>query len=168
MGRLILIFILVPLADLLLLMWLANFIGFWPSVGMVIVSGIVGAYLARRSYRAVGTKIRASLTQGRMSPELLSDGAMIFLAAGLLLTPGFLTDAAGLSLLIPQCRRRYQRWIVGWFKRNFKVQVVSGGNPFGGPSMGNGETVDGRVVEPRENASDPTGPELLESGENSP
>ena len=124
LGKLILIFILVPLADLMLLMVMSDYTG-WPfSIAMVVVSGILGAYLAKRSSQAVGVKIRERLQRGQMSPDLLTDGAMIFFAAGLLLTPGFITDAVGLSLLIPSCRRWYKTRITNWMKRNFKIQVV--------------------------------------------
>ncbi len=125
LGKLIFLFIAVPLADLFLLMVLSSYTG-WPfSIGMVVLSGIVGAYLARLSYQSVWNKMRERMVSNQMSADLLTDGAMIFFAAGLLLTPGFITDAVGLSLLIPACRRRYKAWIVRWMKRNFEVQIVS-------------------------------------------
>lgn len=140
LGKLILIFVFVPLADLALLMVMSSYTGWQFSVALVILSGILGAYLAKRSSHAVGIKIRERLQRGQMSPDLLTDGAMIFFAAGLLLTPGFITDAVGLSLLIPVCRRWYKARILNWLKRNFKFEVVSTG-PANDPN-----TVDGDVV----------------------
>lgn len=140
LGKLILIFVLVPLTDLVLLMMLSSYTG-WPfSIAMVVLSGILGAFLAKRSSVAVGAKIRERMARGQMSPDLLTDGAMIFFAAGLLLTPGFITDAVGLSLLIPACRRWYKQGINRWIKRNFKIQVVHS------PRPSDPNTVDGDVV----------------------
>ena len=157
LGRLILLFVTVPLIDLLLLMVMSSYTGWQVSVGLVIVSGIVGAYLAKRSVASVGFKIQDKMVQGQMSTDLLSDGAMILFAAGLLLTPGFLTDFVGLTLLIPPCRRWYKARIGNWMKRNFKFQVV----PMQ-PQQDN--TVDGEVVDRRDSHDDtPTrsSPELL-------
>jgi len=117
----------------------------WPfSIGMVIVSGIVGALLAKQSYRGVIAKIRERVGQGRMTSDLLTDGAMIFFAAGLLLTPGFITDIVGFSLLIPSCRRWYKTRITNWAKRNFKFEMIQmPTNPNAPPDP---NTVDGEVL----------------------
>jgi UPF0716 protein FxsA len=158
LGKLILIFVFVPLTDLILLMMLSSYTG-WPfSVAMVILSGILGAYLAKRSWMAVGVKIRQRMAHGQMSPDLLTDGAMILFAAGLLLTPGFITDAVGLSLLIPACRRWYKTRVTNWMKRNFKIQVVQM------PTMNDPNTVDGDVVRDEASETD-DGPKVIESGE---
>ena len=163
LGKLILLFVLVPLADLFLLMFLSSKTG-WPfSIGAVIVSGILGAWLAKLSWRSVGRKFRTQLPQGNMTSELLTDGAMIFFAAGLLLTPGFITDAVGLTLLIPACRRWYQARIVNWMKRNFKIQVVQS-SPFQDPN-----TVDGEVIKETNEQTDfddnSRPPKAIRSGE---
>jgi len=142
-ARLLLLFIIVPLADLFLLMMMSSYTG-WPfSIGMVIVSAIVGAWLAKRSYRGVIAKIRERVGQGRVTGDLLTDGAMIFFAGGLLLTPGFITDLVGFSLLIPTCRRWYKARITNWLKRNVNFQMVQ--MPMGNrPNDPN--TVDGEVL----------------------
>lgn len=116
----------------------------WPfSIGMVIVSGVVGAWLAKQSYRGVISKISERAGQGRMSADLLTDGAMIFFAGGLLLTPGFITDIFGFSLLIPVCRRWYKSWITNWFKKNVNVEMVSMPDS---RRQNDPNTVDGSVV----------------------
>ena len=127
---------------------------------MVILSGILGAYLAKRSWVAVGVKIRERMTQGQMSPDLLTDGAMILFAAGLLMTPGFITDAVGISLLIPVCRRWYKTRITNWMKRNFKIQVVQ----MQTTATTDPNTVDGDVVHEHSDEID-EGPKVIKSGE---
>jgi UPF0716 protein FxsA len=155
LGKLILIFVLVPLADLFLLMVLSDYTGWQFTVAIVILSGILGAYLAKRSSQAVGVKIRQRMLQGQMSADLLTDGAMIFFAAGLLLTPGFLTDAVGLSLLIPVCRRWYKARVTNWIKRNFKVQVVQM------PPEHDPNTIDGQVVDQPTGQHDESAPKAI-------
>ena len=126
-----------------LLMVMSSYTG-WPfSIGMVIVSGIVGAWLAKQSYRGVIAKISERAGQGRMSADLLTDGAMIFFAGGLLLTPGFITDIVGFTLLIPTCRRWYKARITNWIKKNVNVEMVS--MP-GAARPNDPNTVDGSVV----------------------
>ena len=142
-GKLLLLFILVPLADLFLLMVMSSYTG-WPfSIALVIVSGIIGAFLAKQSYRSVWNKMQSRLADNQLPSDLLSDGAMIFFAAGLLLTPGFITDAVGLTLLVPVCRRWYKKLLTKWLKRHFKFQVVTL-NPMGQED----DVVDGEVVRP--------------------
>ncbi len=158
LGKLILIFVLVPLTDLVLLMMLSSYTGWQFSVAMVILSGILGAYLAKRSSVAVGMKIRERMTRGQVSPDLLTDGAMILFAAGLLLTPGFITDAVGLSLLIPSCRRWYKTKISNWMKRNFKIQVVQMTPGY------DSNTVDGDILREESNHV-PEGSKVIKSGE---
>ena len=148
-GKLVLIFVLVPLADLLLLMMLSSYTGWQFSVILVIVSGIIGAYLARWQSTMVRSEIETKMRQNQMSAGLLTDGAMIFFAAGLLLTPGFITDAVGLSLLIPACRNWYKKTLSGWVKKNVKVQTFGVGQVFGPGGQGSPHdpnVVDGEVV----------------------
>ena len=147
LGKLILLFILLPLADLWLLLVLSNYTSWQFSVLLVVISGIIGAFLARRSSKAVWSKIQSKLGRGEFSTELLSDGAMIFFAAGLLLTPGFITDAIGLSVLIPPIRHVYKNLVAKWFKVQTNFQIVM-------PQMGGDQdapldenTVEGKVAD---------------------
>ena len=147
LGRLILLFVLLPLADLWLLLVLSSYTSWQFSVILVIVSGFIGAYLARRSSRAVWGKMQSKLGRGVFSAELLSDGAMIFFAAGLLLTPGFITDAIGLSILFPPARNWYKKLIAKWFNIQTNFEIVT-------PQMGGDRqppldenTVEGQVKE---------------------
>ena len=127
LSRLILLFILVPLADLVLLgiFFMENWIA---TIILVVVSGIIGAYLTRRQGVSVANEIRQKLTQGEMPTEALGNGALILFAGGLLLTPGLLTDLFGMSILIPACRRWYRERIMASLKRRFNVTTYS--SPF--------------------------------------
>lgn len=168
-GKLVLIFILVPLADLTLLMALSRYTGLPFSIALVILSGILGAYLARWQSTMVRKEIESKMREHQMSAGLLTDGAMIFFAAGLLLTPGFITDAVGLTLLIPACRRWYKQRLSGWVKKNVKVQTFGFSPVFGpggqtpphDPNVVEGEVIDRTTSDENEEASRAEGNHLL-------
>ena len=125
LGKLILLFVLVPLLDMIFLAVLSSYIG-WPvSVALVVLSGIAGAVLAKLSYRYVLLQLFSRTPQLTRLPNLLADGALIFFASGLLLTPGFLTDIIGLTMLIPSFRKGYKFLLAKWFKVNLKLQQGS-------------------------------------------
>ena len=125
LARLLLLFIVVPLVELILLMYLADRTHWWVAVSLVVVTGIVGTLLARSQGYRTYRRIRAAMSQGQIPTDALIDAAMIFVAGALLLTPGMLTDAFGLSLLAPPCRRWYRRRLVRWFRSKFTFQTES-------------------------------------------
>lgn len=119
--KLLFLFILIPLVELTLLLIIAQVSGhFLWSVALVVITGTVGAWLARRQGVAVIGRIRTQLAQGQTPTDSLVDGAFILVAGALLLTPGVLTDAAGMSMMIPGCRRWYKGHVINWFKRHFQ------------------------------------------------
>ena len=141
--KLMLAFILVPLADLFLLMVLSRYTTIWFTLGLVVLSGAIGATLAHWQTRRVGGRIRDKLVQNQLPGELLTDGAMILFAAGLLITPGLITDTVGFSLLIPACRRWYRRWVMARLKGYFDVRVTRFTSTYGDDE----DVVDGTVVQ---------------------
>ena len=143
-ARLFLLFIVVPLVDLAILFWIAKHTGVPLTVGLVILTAAIGAWLVKLQGASVRTKILSAFSNQQLPGDLLTDGAMIMFAAGLLLTPGLLTDCFGFSLLTPVCRRYYKRIFSTWLKRNFKVQVVKTGFP--PDASHDADTVDGEVI----------------------
>lgn len=101
LPRLLLLFILVPIAELLLLLRIGEWIGLLPTIGIVIATGVAGAALARSQGLRVLLRIRQEMQGGRMPVAEMIDGLLIFVAGALLLTPGLLTDIAGLAVLLP-------------------------------------------------------------------
>ena len=120
--KLLLAFILVPLIEIYILIEVGGFIGTLPTIAVVILTGVVGAYLARVQGLRTMLRIRESMEQGAMPTEDLFDAALILVAGVTLLTPGFLTDAAGVLLLIPTTRAVVKEWVRGmaqkWIARN--------------------------------------------------
>lgn len=104
MGRLLLLFILVPTLELALLIEVGTRIGLLPTLGLIVATGAAGAYLARRQGLGVLKVIQSDMARGRLPAGPMVDGLIILMAAALLLTPGILTDAVGFLLLIPASR----------------------------------------------------------------
>lgn len=98
-------FILVPLAELIVIVEIGSQIGYFYTILILIVISVTGAALAKRQGYAVLTRIRKDIGQGRMPGDSLIDGALILAGALLLLTPGYITDAVGLLLLLPPVRK---------------------------------------------------------------
>jgi UPF0716 protein FxsA len=100
------LFVVVPLLELYLLLWIGSLIGFWPTVGITLVTGLVGGTLAKREGLKVWRDWRQALTELRPPEQGVVDGLLVLVGGVLLVTPGVLTDAVGLSLLLPWTRRR--------------------------------------------------------------
>ena len=115
--RMLLLFVLFPLADLVLLLIITKMTSVWLTIGLVIVAGIVGIWLARRQWQQIGIRARERLAQDQLPGELASDAIIVLMAAVLLITPGLMTDVIGISLLIPACRRWYKIKSLNWLKK---------------------------------------------------
>lgn len=113
------ILIIVPILEIYVLISAGKIIGLWPTIGLIILTGIAGAYLLRTQGADILTKINASLNQGELPTEDLIDAAMIFCGGITLLTPGFCTDLLGFALLLPTTRP----WLKGLFKRYFRRHI---------------------------------------------
>ena len=109
LGRLAVLFILVPILELVLLIRLGQVVGFWPTLGLVLFTGVTGAVLARLEGLRVLFQFQRELAQGRLPGQALLDGLSVLVGGALLLTPGILTDLAGFALLLPVSRRWIQR-----------------------------------------------------------
>ncbi len=111
LPRLILLFTVTPLVELAILLHLGTRIGVWYTVLIVVLTGVVGAFLARKQGLEVLSRIRRDTEQGILPGQELLHGALILAGGLLLLTPGLLTDAVGFAFLIPATRRRTMRWL---------------------------------------------------------
>jgi UPF0716 protein FxsA len=106
MGRLIFLSLLaIPLAEIAVFILVGGAIGLWPTLGLVLVTAIVGTMLLRSQGFAVVGRIRAEVADGMVPAEALGHGVLILIAGALLLTPGFVTDTLGLLLFVPGIRR---------------------------------------------------------------
>ena len=119
---LLLAFTVIPMAELYLLIKVGGAIGGLPTIGLVILTGVAGAWLARMQGLATMVRVQQSLQQGLVPAEELLDAFLILVAGMVLLTPGFLTDLAGVLILFPPSRNAFKRWL----RRRFDEMASKG------------------------------------------
>ena len=122
-GRLLLLFITVPLIEVLILIKLGSLFGFWPTIFLVIGTGVLGAYLAKLYGLTIWFQIQQDLQAGKMPADKLIDGLLILIGGIVLLTPGLLTDILGFILLIPFTRNYFKRFAKKKFKKMSDAQT---------------------------------------------
>lgn len=135
-GKLFLLFTAVPLLELFLLGKLAEIMGFGTTIALVLVTGMLGASLARAQGRQVLRDWQASLARGEVPESGVTDALLVVVGGVLLVTPGVLTDAVGLSLLLPPPRRLIGRMLVAYFKRQIEAGHIHMAGPGGFGPMG--------------------------------
>jgi UPF0716 protein FxsA len=111
------LFILVPLAELAVIIVVGKSIGVLATLLLLLAFSLFGAWLARREGLAAWRRFELSMAEGRVPTQEVADGAMILLAGALLLIPGFLTDLIGLVLLVPATRVLARRWVPALARR---------------------------------------------------
>jgi UPF0716 protein FxsA len=148
--------IVVPLVELYILIQVGSVIGALPTIAMVIGISIFGAWMLKRQGMSALLKADAAMKSGKMPVEAVLDSVALIAAGALLMTPGLLTDALGVLLLIPPVRRRIARALLYRLMKNgmFKVQTFStrssGARSSGGPQSkpGGGRSgKDGPVID---------------------
>jgi len=102
---LFLAFLIVPLIEIALFIQVGGVIGLWPTLGIVVLTAVLGAWLVRAQGAMAVGRLRSSFSRLEDPAEPLAHAAMILIAGALLLTPGFFTDAVGFALLMPPVRR---------------------------------------------------------------
>jgi len=133
--KLLFLFITVPCAELYLLFTLGHRIGLPATLAVILLTGALGAWLARQQGTAAIRRIKASLAAGKIPTTELVDGALILAAGLVLITPGFLTDLAGFTLLVPLFRKLIRARAMAFFKRHLSYRVTVNGQEVrrGGP-----------------------------------
>lgn len=121
-GKLLALFILVPLIELCLFSTLGRALGWPETIAIVILTAILGAALTKSQGRAALAKLKQTTSEGRMPHQEATDGILILIAGAVLLTPGFLTDSVGFLLLFPPVRAVLRGHLASKLKD--KVQVV--------------------------------------------
>ncbi|MCK4763479.1 MAG: membrane protein FxsA [Candidatus Aminicenantes bacterium] len=119
-SKLLLLFILTPVIEIYLLVKAGEHIGSVNTIGLVILTGVIGASFAKSQGAQIFFKIRGSLNRGQMPGRELLEGAMILAGGIMLLTPGFITDLLGFSLLLPVTRNVYTGLALTYFKKKFR------------------------------------------------
>lgn len=111
-----------PVAEIALLIAIGREIGLAATVALLLLTGLLGAFLARRQGLAVVRKVQSEMAAGRAPAGQLVDGALILLAGVLLIVPGVLTDVLGFFCLLPAGRTLIKAWV----RRRFEAGLRSG------------------------------------------
>src|SRR5688572_26238975 len=109
---LVVLFITVPILELFVILQIAEVIGPWWTILLLIADSILGSMLMRSQGRAAWQRFNDALQAGRPPAREVLDGVLIIFGGALLLTPGFVTDFVGLSFLVPPSRAVFRRLLV--------------------------------------------------------
>ncbi len=156
MALLAFVFIAVPILELAVIVQVAGGIGVgWTLVALFGIS-VIGAWLVRHQGLSVLRRVQRQLAQGEMPTTELVDGLLILVGGTLMLTPGFITDAVGLILLLPPGRALIRPWLSRSFRS--RVEVRRGGPLFGDEFTDHDFTVTAEVVEDPDDPNGVLGP----------
>ena len=125
-ARLLLLFVLIPIIELYLLIQLGARIGFMPTIGLIVITGALGATLARQQGLSTLAKIQSELKSGRPPALKMVEGALIVVGGLVLLTPGILTDLFGFAMMVPKIRKSFAEKLKKSFGSSFIRTSASG------------------------------------------
>ncbi|WP_114767553.1 FxsA family protein [Vibrio rhodolitus] len=120
---LLLLFILVPIIEIGLFIQVGGFLGLWPTIALVLITAFVGASLVRSQGLQTLMNVQNRLQQGELPAQQIFEGVMLAVAGVLLLTPGFMTDALGMLVLLPAPRAAIAKYLMS----KMVVKSVGGG-----------------------------------------
>jgi UPF0716 protein FxsA len=136
-GLLALLFVVVPIAELYVIVQVAGGIGVPETILLMIGMSVLGAWLAKWQGFSVLYRVQAAVSEGRVPSGELVDGALIVLAGALMITPGFLSDCMAIVLLLPPTRAAVRGLILRRIRAGGGlITVVSGTRGWSGPSRG--------------------------------
>lgn len=138
MGFLLLVaFITVPIVEIAVFIEVGGWIGLWPTIGVVVLTAVIGTALLRQQGISVLFRIQENLEANKLPVRELFDGVCLVIAGAFLLTPGFVTDSLGFALFIPPVRSAIAAWIGQKVIARAEVRFHSTGHgPGHGPQHG--------------------------------
>jgi UPF0716 protein FxsA len=126
---LLLLFIVVPIAELAVIIQVGQEIGVWWTIALLVADAVLGSVLARSQGRAAWRRFNVAMQTGRVPAREVLDGALVLFGGALLLTPGFLTDLLGLVLLVPPTRALVRAVLVRRFAQRMAASVTRARGP---------------------------------------
>ncbi|MBL6985761.1 MAG: FxsA family protein [Methylobacter sp.] len=118
---LFLVVLIIPFAEIYLLLQIGGIVGAFPTVLLVVFTAVLGAWLLRQQGFATFQRFQENLAQGVIPAYEMVEGPIILVGGALLLTPGFITDLIGFACLIPQSRKKIAQYVI----ENYLVQAGS-------------------------------------------
>jgi UPF0716 protein FxsA len=140
--------LIVPIAEIYVIIQIGQVIGGWPTVALLIVESALGAWLIKREGRRAWNALRTALQTGKMPGRELADAGLVLVGGTLLLTPGFITDIFGFFFVLPFTRPLARRGMSAFLGRRFATQLgttnltgfMPGGFGPGGTGFGPGSS----------------------------
>ena len=117
-------FLIVPLAEIFVLIQVGQVIGPWWTVLLLVAMSILGAWLVRREFQHTWRALQDALRSGRVPSGELADAGMVVVGGTLLLTPGVLTDIVGFAMLLPLTRPVFRRALLALLARRVQVRAA--------------------------------------------
>jgi UPF0716 protein FxsA len=139
---LVTLFIAVPILELYVIIKVGGLIGVLPTLALLLAVSFMGAVLLRHQGRGAWQRFNLALSERRLPGREVADGLMITVGGALLLTPGFITDAVGLLLLLPPTRAIARRLLRAYVGRRFVVVGVGGAQSSYNDDPGGGRSYD--------------------------
>jgi UPF0716 protein FxsA len=140
---LVILFVVVPILEIAVIIQVGSWLGVPLTIGLLIFDSLLGGWLLRQQGRGAWRRLNEALFAGRVPARETVDGALIIFGGALLLTPGFITDAAGIALLVPPTRALIRPLLVRWASRRMTVAAMT----VRAPRSGGGFDVDGTATE---------------------
>lgn len=147
--KLLALFTIVPLVELALLIYLSTLIDFWPTIGLVVATAVLGAVLGKLEGGRAWANIQRDLSEAQIPADSLLDGLAVLIAGVFLITPGVLTDVAAIVLLVPPLRKPLRVIAKKYFQKKMAADTMAfmtggsaGADPFGPFGAGMGEQFD--------------------------
>jgi UPF0716 protein FxsA len=126
MLALVALFILIPIAELYVILKVGDLIGIVPTLALLVADSLLGSWLMRSQGRAVWRRFQETMQAGRVPHREVFDGALVIFGGAFLITPGFLTDIVGVLLLLPPTRSLVRRSLIRRGGRMFGISVAGG------------------------------------------
>src|SRR3954469_270013 len=126
MAVLVVLFIIIPIAELYGIYKVGDLIGWAPTLALLVIDSLLGAWLLRSQGRTVWQRFQATMQAGRMPHREVFDGVLVIFGGAFLITPGFLTDILGVLLLIPPTRALFRRFLIRRGGRMFGISIAPG------------------------------------------
>jgi UPF0716 protein FxsA len=123
---LVLLFIVVPIAELAIIIQVGQLIGVWWTIALLIADSVLGSLLMRAQGRHAWKRFTEALQAGRPPAREVVDGMLVLAGGALLLTPGFISDLLGLALLLPPTRALVRRILLRRFLHRMTVSMTTG------------------------------------------
>jgi UPF0716 protein FxsA len=150
---LLVLFIIVPLAELYVIIQVGQAIGLLPTIAILLADSLIGSWLLKHQGRAAWRRFNEATQAGKIPAREVVDGALIIFGGAFLITPGFISDFFGLLFLLPPSRALFRNIAVGFFMKRNVIGFVGGvaGRQYNrrrdARNGAGGDVVDGTAVE---------------------